>query len=89
MPDHDPLSLKQLAVFVALVEERSFTRAARVLGLSQSTVSGHIADLEKRLGLRLVERERSGVEPSFGGRALASRSPRRAGGRATRADERG
>lgn len=68
--DTDPLSIRQLQVFVALVEQGSFTKAARHLGLSQSTVSGHIADLEKRLGMRVVGRERSGVTPSGTGAVL-------------------
>lgn len=68
-PD-DPLSIRQLEVFVTLVEQRSFTAAARHMGLSQSTVSGHISELEQRLGLRLVERDRSGVEPTAAGRVL-------------------
>lgn len=70
MRQDDPLSIRQLQVFVALVEQGSFTRAARHLGLSQSTVSGHMADLEKRLGLRLVGRERAGVEPTGAGEVL-------------------
>lgn len=68
-PD-EPLSIRQLEVFAALVDQRSFTQAARHLGLSQSTVSAHIAELEQRLGLRLVERDRSGVEPTRAGRVL-------------------
>lgn len=70
MSVNDPLSIRQLEVFVALVEQGSFTKAARHLELSQSTVSGHMADLERRLGLRLVERDRNGVQPTAGGRAL-------------------
>lgn len=70
MSVNDPLSIRQLEVFVALVEQGSFTKAARHLELSQSTVSGHMADLERRLGVRLVERDRSGVRPTAGGRAL-------------------
>jgi DNA-binding transcriptional LysR family regulator len=66
----EPLSIRQLEVFVALVDQGSFTRAARHLRLSQSTVSGHIADLERRLAARLVERERSGVVPTSAGKAL-------------------
>jgi len=68
--DSDPLSIRQLEVFVALVEQGSFTRAARHLELSQSTVSGHVADLERRLGVRLVERDRSGVRTTAPGKAL-------------------
>lgn len=70
MPSTDPLSIRQLEVFVALVEQGSFTRAAQCLQLSQSTVSGHVADLERRLGVRLVDRERSGVRPTAAGNAL-------------------
>lgn len=70
MTHTDPLSIRQLQVFVTLVEHGSFTRAARHLGLSQSTVSGHIADLERRLGMRLVGRERSGVTPTGAGEVL-------------------
>ena len=70
MSSSEPLSIRQLEVFVALDEHGSFTRAAKTLRLSQSTVSGHIADLERRLGVRLVERERGGVRPTAAGRAL-------------------
>ena len=66
----DPLSIRQLEVFVALVEHRSFTKAAHHLGLSQSTVSGHVADLERRLGVLLVERDRGGVRTTAAGEAL-------------------
>jgi len=70
MAHTDPLSIRQLEVFVALVDQGSFTKAARHLGLSQSTVSGHIADLERRLGVKLVGRERSGVTPTGAGEIL-------------------
>lgn len=67
---NEPLSIRQIDAFVALVEQGSFTRAAKKLRLSQSTVSGHIADLERRLGVRLVERDRDGVKPTAAGQAL-------------------
>ena len=67
MRERDPLSLRQIAVFVALIDQRSFTKAAKSLGLSQSTVSGHVADLESRLGVRLVDRERGGIRPTSAG----------------------
>ena len=66
----DPLSMRQLEVLVALVDHGSFTAAARALGLGQSTVSGHVADLERRLSLRLVERSRSGVATTAAGEAI-------------------
>lgn len=69
-PASEPLSIRQLEVFVALVERGSFTKAARHLRLSQSTVSGHISDLERRLDVRLVGRDRSGVRPTAAGTAL-------------------
>ena len=66
----DPISIRHLEVFVALVDHGSFTRAARFLGLSQSTVSGHMADFERRLGLTLVSRERSGTTATSAGEVL-------------------
>jgi len=70
MQNSEPLSIRQLEVFVALVDQKSFTRAAKSLRLSQSTVSGHVADLERRLGVRLVERDRGGVRATSAGEAL-------------------
>ncbi|MCA8943116.1 MAG: LysR family transcriptional regulator [Planctomycetes bacterium] len=66
----EPLSIRQLEIFSTLIEEGSFTRAARRLELSQPTVSGHIADLEARLGLRLVDRRRHGISITPDGEAL-------------------
>lgn len=50
------LNLKQLEVFVSVVENGSFTTAAEQLYLAQSTVSGHISALENELGLTLLIR---------------------------------
>ncbi|MGQ0614256.1 MAG: LysR substrate-binding domain-containing protein [Planctomycetaceae bacterium] len=66
----EPLSIRQLAALVALIDQGSFTRAARHMELSQSTVSGHIADLERRLGVRVVDRDREGAKPTAAGQAL-------------------
>ncbi len=66
----EPLSIRQLEVFVALVDRGSFTKAAEDLGLSQSTVSGHIADLERRLGVLVVERGHRNVRSTAAGEAL-------------------
>ena len=70
MTTSEPLSTRQLQILIALVDLGSFTKAAAHLGLSQSTVSGHIADLERRLGGRLLERDRSGVRPTPLGEAV-------------------
>jgi DNA-binding transcriptional LysR family regulator len=66
----EPLSIRQLEVFVSLLDHGSFTRAAQHLSLSQSTVSGHLADLEARLGALLVERRRDGLRATAAGQAL-------------------
>lgn len=50
-------NLKQLRVFIAIVDTGSFTEAARTLYLSQSTVSSHIRALEDELGSSLFLRE--------------------------------
>lgn len=50
------LNIKQLEAFCAVVEQGSFTGAAEKLYLSQSTVSGHVAGLEKDLGVALLVR---------------------------------
>lgn len=52
---------QRLKVFEAVARERSFTQAARKLGLTQSAVSQCIADLEKKAGVRLFERQRGAV----------------------------
>ncbi|MCE9670855.1 LysR substrate-binding domain-containing protein [Myxococcus stipitatus] len=52
----EPSTLDLVAVFVRVVESRSFRAAARVLGMSKSTVSLKVARLEDVLGARLLER---------------------------------
>ena len=51
-----PLSFRAVEVFVAVVEQGSVTGAAKRLGLSPSTVSQQLANLEESLGARLIER---------------------------------
>ena len=50
-------NVNDLLAFVAVARERSFTRAAAQLGVSQSALSHTIRGLEERLGLRLLARE--------------------------------
>src|SRR3954471_8215965 len=64
------MDTRQLAAFVAVVERRSFSRAAEHLGLSQPAVSLQIASLEKRLGRKLLDRSGRRVEPTEAGAAL-------------------
>ncbi len=53
--------LNELAVFATVAEERSFTRAAARLGVSQSALSHTIRGLEERLGLQLGDRADKGT----------------------------
>ncbi len=57
----------RLKVFIAVFEERSFTIAARKMGITQGAVSQCISDLEDKVGARLFERDRSGVSPTAEG----------------------
>ncbi|WP_434425832.1 LysR family transcriptional regulator [Nannocystis pusilla] len=59
-----------LAVFVAVAEARSFTKAASRLGLSTSAISHAMTGLEERLGLRLLHRTTRSVAPTAAGERL-------------------
>lgn len=50
------LDLRQLSSFLAVANSGSFVRAAETLGMSKAAVSRHVADLEARLGVRLLHR---------------------------------
>ena len=68
--------LGDLAAFLAVAEERSFTRAAARLGTSQSALSHTVRRLEARLGLRLLTRTTRSVAPTEAGeRLLATLRP--------------
>jgi DNA-binding transcriptional LysR family regulator len=62
--------LGELSVFAVIAEERSFTRAAARLGVSQSALSHSIRGLEKRLGIQLLARTTRSVAPTAAGSAL-------------------
>src|SRR5215204_3401874 len=62
--------LDTLLAFLAVARERSFTRAAAQLGLSQSTLSHTIRELEERLGVRLLTRTTRSVSPTEAGERL-------------------
>ncbi|MES2097557.1 MAG: LysR family transcriptional regulator [Pseudomonadota bacterium] len=75
-----PDQLGDLAVFAAIASERSFTRAARRLGVTQSAVSQTMTRLESQLGFRLLSRTTRSVAPTAAGeRLLATLSPALAG----------
>jgi len=70
-------NLDDLLAFVAVGRERSFTRAAGKLGVSQSALSHTIRDLEERLGVRLLTRTTRSVAPTQAGeRLLQTAGPR-------------
>jgi DNA-binding transcriptional LysR family regulator len=62
--------LGELSAFAIVAEERSFTRAASRLGVSQSALSHSMRGLEKRLGLQLLARTTRSVSPTAAGAAL-------------------
>ena len=62
--------LAELSAFATVAEERSFTRAATRLAISQSALSHTVRGLEKRLGLQLLARTTRSVSPTAAGTAL-------------------
>jgi DNA-binding transcriptional LysR family regulator len=69
--------LDDLVAFVAVGRERSFTKAAAKLGVSQSALSHTIRELEARLGVRLLTRTTRSVSPTEAGeRLLQTLEPR-------------
>jgi len=63
-------NINDLAAFISVARERSFTRAAAQLGLSQPSLSAIISGLEARLGLRLLNRTTRSVSPTEAGQRL-------------------
>ncbi|TPK82698.1 LysR family transcriptional regulator [Mesorhizobium sp. B2-4-13] len=64
-------NLNELTAFLAVAREKSFTRAAAKLGVSQSALSHALRTLEERLGVRLLTRTTRSVSPTEAGERLA------------------
>ncbi|WP_299976339.1 selenium metabolism-associated LysR family transcriptional regulator [Desulfobacula sp.] len=64
------MDLWQLYIFVAVVENKSFSRAAGAINLSQPTVSNHIKELEDYFQCRLLDRLGKITEPTKAGKIL-------------------
>src|SRR5690348_12302460 len=65
--------LSVLAAFLAVAEERSFTKAAKRLGVSPSALSHAIRGLEENIGVRLLSRTTRSVAPTEAGERLLLR----------------
>src|SRR5437660_12661569 len=65
--------LSVLSAFLAVAEERSFTRAAKRLGVSPSAMSHAIRGLEEDIGVRLLSRTTRSVAPTEAGERLLTR----------------
>jgi DNA-binding transcriptional LysR family regulator len=63
-------NFNDILIFLTVARERSFTRAAAKLGVSQSALSHTISGLEARLGLRLLTRTTRSVSPTEAGERL-------------------
>jgi DNA-binding transcriptional LysR family regulator len=70
MERHD---LSTLAAFLTVAEERSFTRAAKRLGVSPSAMSHAMRGLEEDIGVRLLSRTTRSVAPTEAGEQLLAR----------------
>jgi DNA-binding transcriptional LysR family regulator len=65
------LNLHLVRIFLTVVEQGSFTHAATALNISQSAASRDIQELERQLGMTLLERRPRGVAPTEAGQELA------------------
>jgi DNA-binding transcriptional LysR family regulator len=66
----DRENASDLLAFLAVARERSFTRAAAKIGISQPTLSQIVQNLEERLGVRLLNRTTRSVTPTQAGERL-------------------
>jgi DNA-binding transcriptional LysR family regulator len=62
--------LQDISAFLAVARDRSFTRAAAKIGVTQSALSQTVRGLEERLGIRLLTRNTRGVSPTEAGEIL-------------------
>jgi DNA-binding transcriptional LysR family regulator len=67
------IKLRDLHILLVVARRGSMAKAAVELAISQPAVSRAIADMERALGLRLLDRGRNGIEPTPYGRALVKR----------------
>lgn len=70
------MTLRQLELFLAITDQRSFSRGAEAVHLVQSTASQHIRCLEEELNIRLFDRSKRGVQLTEAGRLFAEHARR-------------
>src|ERR1700750_1568136 len=68
------MELRHLRYFVAIAEERSFTRAAERLWIAQPGLSQQMRSLERELGVRLMERHPRGISLTQAGELSLERA---------------
>ncbi|UST52416.1 LysR family transcriptional regulator (plasmid) [Comamonadaceae bacterium OTU4NAUVB1] len=66
------IDFNSLSAFIVVARERSFTRAAAQLGVTQSALSHSMRSLEERMGVRLLARTTRGASPTEAGERLLS-----------------
>lgn len=66
------MNIKQIEIFVSIVDTGSFSKGADAACITQSTASQHIATLEDLCGVRLLDRTGRGVMPTEAGKVLLS-----------------
>jgi len=70
----ESVSLDDLRLFCSVARERSFTRAAELMGVPPATLSRRVAQLEQQLDAQLLRRTTRRVEPTDAGALLAERA---------------
>ena len=75
------MALQDMALFVEVARARSFTRASKASGIPIATLSRRVATLEKRVGVRLLERTTRRLALTEPGRRYLERRAHRTGGR--------
>ena len=71
-----PFTLQQLRILKAVASEKSFTRAAEILFVSQPSLSKQIKTLENRLGILLFNRENNTITLTEAGKVFLQYSER-------------